>query len=321
MLLTSWVSWLVALVALSTWQEGNWDWAWGCYGFIIVAPELTPNVGLYWYYFTEAFAHFRAGAKPDRVGLVEAFYPFLGIVLQRTELNLDARRSFGALHDPGIYGTTLTRPALFGEYYRRQIGLLIEHHQVPVIVGISDRRMPLPFVIEDATDDIRNDRIAALEASFALPDMRFIDDAIANGTFRPGPGEAKPLALFTAERVDYSLQRAHHYTATAPEHVQRFILLTNYQRYVDHFIDFAREAVEQGNEYDRFVSPGDAVMVNPRLRDEPDSGTPQASLPQMPAYHLTRPDGRGAEAVVCGLRFGLRAHRRLQHHRHRRPDP
>jgi hypothetical protein len=27
-----------------------------------------------------------------------------------------------------------------------------------------------------------------------------------------------------------------HYTGTRPEHFQRYILFTNYQRYVDHFI-------------------------------------------------------------------------------------
>jgi AMP nucleosidase len=249
----------------------------------------------------EAFARFKAGAKPERPGLVEAFYPFIGITLERSELNLDARRSFGALHDPGIYGTTLTRPTLFGEYYRRQIGLLIEHHQVPVIVGISDRRMPLPFVIEDATEDIRQDRIAALEASFALPDMRFIDDAIANGTFRPAPGEPKPLALFTAERVDYSLQRVHHYTATAPEHVQRFILLTNYQRYVEHFIDYARDQIAHGDAFESFVEPGDVITARPAATPAPASGRPPRHMPQMPAYHLTRPDRTGITMVNIGI--------------------
>jgi phosphatidylinositol glycan class U len=29
------------------------------YGFIFFAPDLTSNIGLFWYYFTEAFMHFR----------------------------------------------------------------------------------------------------------------------------------------------------------------------------------------------------------------------------------------------------------------------
>ena len=249
----------------------------------------------------EAFEQFRAGAKAERLTLVDAFYPFLGIKLERSELNLDAGLSFGALHDPGTYGTTLTRPALFGDYFRRQIALLLEHHKVPVIVGISDRRMPLPFVIEDATADLRHDRIAALEAAFTLPDMRYIDDAIANGTWRPRAGEAKPLALFTAERVDYSLQRVHHYTATSPEHVQRFILLTNYQRYVEHFVDYARQQIAQGDSYESFVEPGDVITYRSGESGPAKGGRPPRHLPQMPAYHLTRPDRTGITMVNIGI--------------------
>ncbi|HEX2478081.1 MAG TPA: hypothetical protein VHK45_02305, partial [Geminicoccaceae bacterium] len=142
----------------------------------------------------DAFARFTAGEPADRLGPIDARYPFLGIQVDRQSLNLDARRSFGALHDPGVYGTTLTRPALFAEYYRRQIGLLLEHHGVPVVVGISNRRMPLPFIIQESTADLRPDRIAALQATFPLPDMSVIDDSIPNGTYRPAPGEPKPLA-------------------------------------------------------------------------------------------------------------------------------
>ena len=131
--------------------------------------------------------------------------------------------------------------------------------------------------------------------------VRLIDDAIANGTWRPGPGEAKPLALFTAERVDYSLQRVHHYTATSPEHVQRFILLTNYQRYVEHFIDYAREQIAHGSEYDSFVEPGDVISVPQGAPSAPSSGRPPRHLPQMPAYHLTRPDRTGITMVNIGI--------------------
>jgi AMP nucleosidase len=247
----------------------------------------------------KAFARFTDGEIP--AAPVDAFYPFLGLELGRERLNLDARLAFGALHDPGVYGTTLTRPALFGDYYRHQIELLLRHHGVPVVVGISDRRMPLPFVIEESTADIRHDRVGALQTAFPLPDMSLIDDGIANGTYRPPPGAPKPLALFTAERVDYSLERLHHYTATAPEHVQRFILLTNYQRYVEHFIDYAERAVREGDDYLTFVEPGNVITTNPRLSDQPASGRRPRHLPQMPAYHLTRPGRMGVTMVNIGI--------------------
>jgi AMP nucleosidase len=246
-----------------------------------------------------AFARFTEGEAFE--GPVDAFYPYLGIHVGRESLNLDARLSFGALHDPGVYGTTLTRPDLFGEYYRHQIELLLQHHGVPVVVGISDRRMPLPFVIEESTADIRHDRVSALQMAFPLPDMSVIDDGIANGTFRPQPGEPKPLALFTAERVDYSLERLHHYTATSPEHVQRFILLTNYQRYVDHFIEYAERAIAEGDDYLSFVEPGNVITPNRRLTEEPAGGRRPRHLPQMPAYHLTRPGRTGVTMINIGI--------------------
>jgi len=248
----------------------------------------------------DTFTRFAAGEEGD-LRTVEAFYPYLGIQVSPASLILDARLSYGALLDPGVYGTTLTRPDLFAEYYRRQIGLLLQHHEVPVVVGVSDRRMPLPFVIEEATADLRPERIPALQAVFPLPDMSLIDDAIANGTHRPAPGAPKPLALFTAERVDYSLQRLHHYTATSPEHFQRFVLLTNYQRYVEHFIAYAEQAVEQGEAFEAFVEPGDAITPNRRLSQRPPSGRRPEHLPQMPAYHLTRPDRSGITMVNMGI--------------------
>ena len=249
----------------------------------------------------EAFDRFTAGDNGHIADPVDACYPFLGIEVGPENLNLDSGLSYGTLHDPGLYGTTLTRPSLFSDYYRRQIELLLSLHATPLVVGISDRRMPLPFVIEESTADIRQDRVQTLQAGFPLPDMSQIDDAIANGTNKPGPGEAKPLALFTAERVDYSLQRFHHYTATRPEHVQRFILLTNYQRYVEYFTDYARDEIEKGDSYAYFVEPGDVVTPNERFSSAPRSGTPPRHLPQMPAYHLVRPNRTGITMVNIGV--------------------
>ena len=86
---------------------------------------------------------------------IDAFYPFVGVRVEAGELNLDGRLAYGALHDPGIYGTTLTRPRLFGDYYRTQLGILLKNHGVPVVTGVSTRPIPLPFVLEEMAAEIR----------------------------------------------------------------------------------------------------------------------------------------------------------------------
>ena len=247
----------------------------------------------------EAFQTFARGGKPPSV--IDAFYPFVGVRVEPSDLNLDGRLSYGALHDPGTYGTTLTHPRLFGDYYRTQLGILMGNHRVPIVTGVSTRPIPLPFVVEAMASEVPPERLHEVQHLFPMPDLSYTDDAIANGTWRASRPEPWPLHLFTAERVDYSLQRLYHYTGTHPEHFQRFVLLTNYQRYIDHFVAYARQQVEEGDEYLRFVEPGDVVLPNPRLCDDPPRGTPPTHLPQMPAYHLTRPDGRGVTMINIGV--------------------
>ncbi|KAG8181974.1 hypothetical protein JTE90_014354 [Oedothorax gibbosus] len=38
---------------------GSWHFLWSTYGCILSVPDLTPNIGLFWYFFTEMFEHFR----------------------------------------------------------------------------------------------------------------------------------------------------------------------------------------------------------------------------------------------------------------------
>ena len=97
----------------------------------------------------ERFDAFVAG---DRETPAEpAYYPYVMIEAGVAQMQFDSRPSYGTLSYPGAYGMTLTRPDLFGDYYREQIGLLIKNHGVPVSVGVSDRPIPLPFVIEHAS--------------------------------------------------------------------------------------------------------------------------------------------------------------------------
>ncbi|MFQ5972025.1 MAG: AMP nucleosidase [Alphaproteobacteria bacterium] len=247
----------------------------------------------------ERFKRFAAGERQQEP--FDAYYPYLGMEVGHGELQTDSRPAYGTLPGAGIYGATVTRPDLFGDYYKEQIELLLEHHDVPVAVGISARQIPLPFVIEHATADITSDDVRDMQKVFHLPDLSRIDDSVANGVYKPAPGEPYPLALFSASRVDLGLMRLQHYTATHPEHFQRFVLFTNYQRYVDEFLDYGRREVASGDEYLALVEPGDVVTPNPRLSDAEPGGTPIEHLPQMPAYHLVRGDRLGITLVNIGV--------------------
>jgi len=229
-------------------------------------------------------------------GPVDACYPFVEIEVTPQQLNVDARVAFGAALDAGRYATTLTRPDLLGDYYREQIALMIARHGSAVTVGVSDQRIPAPFAAEAEITALSPGAAARLPDHFALPDLRRIDDAIPNGTHAPAPGEARPLALFSAERTDYSLARLRHYSGAGPQHFQSFVLLTNYQRYVDGFLDHARAQLGRDG-FTALVEPGE-VVTRPGGEEQ---GARPAQLPQMPAYHLQRAGGDGITLINIGV--------------------
>ncbi|XP_067410564.1 phosphatidylinositol glycan anchor biosynthesis class U protein isoform X1 [Emydura macquarii macquarii] len=49
---------LVVIVCLSFFLLNSWDFIPSVYGFILSVPDLTPNIGLFWYFFAEMFEHF-----------------------------------------------------------------------------------------------------------------------------------------------------------------------------------------------------------------------------------------------------------------------
>ncbi|GAA5898793.1 GPI-anchor transamidase subunit GAB1 [Sporobolomyces salmoneus] len=48
------------LLFASRWFTGSWDFLSSVYGLILTIPDLTPNIGLTWYFFIEMFDHFRS---------------------------------------------------------------------------------------------------------------------------------------------------------------------------------------------------------------------------------------------------------------------
>ena len=237
----------------------------------------------------------RAGPPPGRI---RAFYPEIRLTTS-TFAQVDTRLSFGHVSAPGCYATTVTRPDLFRGYLTDQIGLLIRNHGQPVTIGPSTTPMPLHFAVAAQPDLVVPQDGAAgftLRDVFDVPDLSTMDDDIVNGTHQPENG-CGPLALFTAQRIDYSLARLAHYTATDPAHFQNFVLFTNYQFYVDEFESYARTALaDPDSGYTSFVGPGNAEITDPA-----DALPGGQKLPQMPSYHLKRPDGGGISLVNIGI--------------------
>ncbi len=247
----------------------------------------------------EHFERFAVGQ--ENLEKADARYPCLWMEVAGIVPKEGGGLSYGSVSEPGSYWGTVTNPELFRSYLEEQIELLIASHNVPIWVGISTRQIPLTFALESLTSDLRQDQVADLTQKFHMPNLSEIDDDVANGIHKTSPGDAKPLSLFTAERIDYSLSRLRHYTGTSPEHFQQFVLFTNYQRYVDEFIEYGRNEVESGNEFRAFVEPGNAVHCNPHVTDRPSSGERVEKLPQMPAYHLVRDKHMGITLVNIGV--------------------
>ncbi|MFA6279286.1 MAG: AMP nucleosidase [Bdellovibrionales bacterium] len=247
----------------------------------------------------DAFANFVEGQTPTIK--VEAFYPYLSI--KTTQLALpDTRLSYGFVTEPHRHTTTLTRPDVFASYYLEQFQQLLKNHDVPLEVGLSSTPIPIHFAFQNGAHvegGLSPARLTLLREMFDVPDLSVIDDSIANGTWFSQEAEEMPLALFTAPRVDYSLQRLRHYTSTDAEHFQSFVIYTNYQFYVDEFVRQGKEMIENPLDDQREHPTRRYVeMVEPTLLTSPSA---RQTLPQMPAYHLKRADGRGITMINIGV--------------------
>jgi AMP nucleosidase len=248
-------------------------------------------------FLRERFAAVMAGSPPK--GRYRAFYPAVSITTG-SFAKVDSRLSFGHVTEPGLYETTITRPDLFEGYLKQQIGLLIQNHGMPVRVATSDTAIPLHFAMgEDAHVErsIEDTLHRPLRDLFDVPDLNNTDDHIVNGNPRLTASGARPLAPFTAQRIDYSLARLAHYTATNAAHFQNHVLFTNYQFYMDEFVALARRALaDPKSGYQRLIEPGNVVTTC-----DGSEGVAPARLPQMPTFHLVRPNHSGISMVNIGV--------------------
>ncbi|WP_274424821.1 AMP nucleosidase [Chelativorans sp. YIM 93263] len=250
-------------------------------------------------FLRDAFMHVAQTGECDE--RYRAFYPEVSVSTPSFG-HVDSRLAYGHVPAPGTYKTTITRPDLFDAYLVDQLDLIIRNHGISVAVAESETPIPLHFAFLQDTyvEASVADRLTRpLRDLFDVPDLNYMDDHIVNGTYEVTPGEPMPLAPFTAQRMDYSLHRLSHYTATRPGHFQNFVLFTNYQFYIDEFCAFARAAMARGGEgYEEFVEPGNIVT---RAGEDAPVDTSGQRMPQMPAYHLKKSDRSGITMVNIGV--------------------
>ncbi|KAE8741080.1 hypothetical protein FOCC_FOCC013336 [Frankliniella occidentalis] len=92
-----------SLLVLSCYISGGWEFVHSVYGFMLLVPDLRPNIGLFWYFFTEMFEHFRL--------LYLWAFQMNALVLYLLPLSLRTRR------DPVLLAATLTGiTAMFKSY-------------------------------------------------------------------------------------------------------------------------------------------------------------------------------------------------------------
>lgn len=244
----------------------------------------------------------RDGTPPSAAERQQFRYPELRLTWRPSGPMPFTRRAWAKLQTPGVYCTTVTQPEAFRAYLLAQLHPLVTEYGASLAVGVSTQEIPYPYVLE-REDTLFQGAVTPGELArhFPTPILSAVGDEVADGLWVVAPGDPLPLALFDAVRVDYALHRLVHYTGTDWRAVQPWILLTNYQRYLDQFVQWASaELGRPDGPYDRLVLPGGAVV---RRGDAPaDIERCVQAAPwdrfQMPAYHLCRANSADGVTIV-----------------------
>ena len=232
-------------------------------------------------------------------------YPALRLTYQSQGEAPSSIRAYARLQVPGVYSMTVTQPEAFRRYLESQLELVMRDYTVVVEVGWSQVNIPYPYVVEQG-DELGASGVTASELARVFPstDLSATDDGSADGLHDWQQLEQLPLALFDAARTDFSLRRLVHYTGSDWQHVQQWILLTNYHRYVDQFIRHGLDMLQGDSRFQSMVLPGNVViergMSDAEMQARVDSVVWHRF--QMPAYHLQAAEpGQGITLVNIGV--------------------
>jgi AMP nucleosidase len=250
--------------------------------------------------------YLRDGIAPDPAERAAGVFAYPELVVRYDPSGPTPRvaRAFARLNQPGVYSTTITRPELFRDYLIEQLRLLVRDYGAEISVRRSTQEIPYPYVL-DGADDLMLDgaQSADLARWFPATDLAHIGDEIADGFWSIAEHAERPLSLFDGLRADFSLARLKHYTGAPAEHLQPFVLFTNYVRYVDEFVAWAVGELNKPDSPYQALSASGGVVI--------EAGDPEGAAKvaagnwrrhQMPAYHLI---GKDASAGVSLVNIGV----------------
>ncbi len=254
----------------------------------------------------EALArYFNDKTPPAPAERAKFCYPYLAIETSGAHRQPANTRAFARIEGAGTYYTTITQPRFFTPYLLEQLNALTQDYDVKLRVGLSAQEIPYPYVI-DSGDELTHGAVDASElaAYFPTPQLSLVGDEVVDGLYieRIKPGEALPLSLFDAVRTDYSLRRLTHYTGSHWSHVQPWILLTNYQRYVDRFMTWALLQLREGA-IEKLILPGNIEIGANMSAQQAEAASVASpwSRHQMPAYHAIDKNGQGITMINIGV--------------------
>jgi AMP nucleosidase len=251
---------------------------------------------------TALMAYVRDGTRPDPAarGAGAFAYPELRIAYDPATPPPVPARAFARMNQPGVYTASIARPSLFKAYLTGQLEHLLRDYDVEVTVGRSASEIPYPYVL-DGSEDLQLGGVASAELGrwFPTTELVHIGDEIADGLWDFTHHSGRPLALFDAPRTDFSLARLRHYTGTPAAHFQRFVLFTNYVRYVDEFVRFCAEELRSPeSRFDGLSVPGEYYARGMLENVEAKIAGGSWRRFQMPAYHLIGPNGDDGITLV-----------------------
>ncbi len=250
----------------------------------------------------DVLAFAREGTRPAPGKRLDGSYAYPELVVRFAggDPHRGRGRAFGRLNAPGVYATTVTRPALFADYLREQLEIIAGDYDVAMEVRSSRQEIPFPYVLDgEIGAEMAGISPQELARHFPATELALIGDELADG-IDLAIGDTIPLSLFDGLRTDFSLARLAHYTGTNPEHFQRYILFTNYHRYVDEFVDWAADQLGTGG-HTALAGAGGLMLTEKRSNARLQLSDTAWRRHQMPAYHLIGENRNGITLVNIGV--------------------